>query len=123
VSADDKHMTNAAVDAVLIYATFPDQAGAEAVAEDLVATGLVACANIVPGLTSIFIWEGKLEREREVAMIMKTRQGLAARAVEETRRRHPYDNPAIVVVPLVGGAAGFLAWIGAQTAGSAPGGD
>ncbi|CAN0457536.1 unnamed protein product, partial [Phaeothamnion confervicola] len=105
--------------AVLIYATFPDQAAAEAVAQALVMAGLVACANIVPGLTSIFIWEGKLEREQEVAMIMKTRTALADRVVEEARRRHPYDNPAIVVMPLAGGAAGFLDWIERQTAAQA----
>lgn len=118
MSADVKPEAESAVEVVLVYSTFPDAAAAEAVAEALVGAGIVACANILPGLTSVFIWEGKLQREQEVAMILKTRAQLADAVVEEIGRRHPYDTPAIVVLPVAGGGAGFLDWIGRQTAGS-----
>ncbi len=84
---------------------------------------LAACANILPGLTSIYIWEGRLEREQEVAMVMKTRRTLADKVVAETLRMHPFTNPAVLVLPVDGGSARFLAWIEAQTAAAAaPGG-
>jgi periplasmic divalent cation tolerance protein len=102
--------------AAIVYATFPDAGAAQKVAEAVVTQGLAACANIIPGLTSVYIWEGRLEREQEVAMIMKTRAALAERLVAETRRLHPYANPALIVLPVAGGSAEFLAWIGAQTA-------
>ena len=116
MATDIKPNPNAAVDAALVYATFPTAAAAEMVAEALVSKGLAACANIVPGLTSIYIWEGRLEREQEVAMVMKTRRVLAEHVVEEIRRLHPFTNPAVLILPVDGGSADFLAWIVAQTA-------
>lgn len=109
-AAPDEH-----AGAAIVYATFPDAGAAEKVAEAVVTQGLAACANIIPGLTSIYIWEGRLEREQEVAMIMKTRATLADRLVAEARRLHPYENPALIVLPVTGGSAPFLAWIAAQT--------
>ncbi len=123
MEADDKRAppatVNAAVDAVLVYATFPTAAAAELVAEAVVTQGLAACANILPGLTSIYIWEGRLEREQEVAMVMKTRRALAVGVVAETCRLHPFTNPAVLVLPVDGGSARFLAWIETQTAAAA----
>ena len=108
---------------MLVYTTFPDAAGAAETAEAVVAAGLAACANIIPGMTSVFIWEGRLEREQEVAMILKTTSARLEELIAETRRRHPYGNPAIVALPVAGGSGDFLAWIGQQTSGrSASGG-
>lgn len=106
--------------AAMVYTTFPSEAAAATFAEALVTAGLVACANIVPGLTSIYVWEGKLEREREVAVILKTRAAIAPAVVAETRRLHPYANPAIVVLPIIAGSPDYLAWISQQTAGTLP---
>jgi periplasmic divalent cation tolerance protein len=104
------------VGAVLVYATFPDAIEATALAETLVSRGLIACANVIAGVTSIYIWEGKLVRDGEVSVVMKTRRALADDVVAAVRERHSYDNPAIVVLPIVAGSADFLAWVEAQTA-------
>lgn len=116
MEAEDKTDNRSDVDAVLVYATFPTTAAAETVAETVVREGLAACANIVPGLVSIYIWEGRLEREQEVALLMKTRRALAGEVVARTRSLHPFENPAILVLPVIAGAENFLAWIGQQTA-------
>lgn len=108
-------------DAVMIYTTFPNETAAAEAAEKLVSAGLVACANILPGAHSIYIWQGRLEREREAATIMKTRLGLSTEAMSELKRLHPYDNPAIVCLPIVAGSADYLSWIAAQTGGTARG--
>jgi periplasmic divalent cation tolerance protein len=103
---------------VLIYSTFPSVAEAERIGGALVDRGLAACVNILPGMTAIYVWEGKRQSDTEAAMIIKTRASLADTAIAEVRSLHPYSNPALVVLPITGGSADFLAWITTQTAGS-----
>lgn len=101
---------------VLIYSTFPSPAEAERIGGALVDRGLAACVNIFPGMTAIYIWEGKLQRESETAMIIKTRAPLADTVIAETRKLHPYTNPALIVLPVANGSDDFLRWIAEQTA-------
>jgi periplasmic divalent cation tolerance protein len=101
---------------VLIYSTFPSPAEAERVGGLLVDRGLAACVNLFPGMTAIYVWEGKRQRESETAMIIKTRAGLAALVVAEVRKVHPYSNPALLVLPVEGGSEDFMRWIAEQTA-------
>ena len=101
---------------VLIYSTYPSAAEAERIGGALVDRGLAACVNILPGMTSIYVWEGKRQRDSEAAMIVKTRARLADAAIAEARKLHPYSNPAFVVLPIEGGSADFLRWIMEQTA-------
>ena len=102
--------------AVLVYSTFPAVDTAESVGGHLVDARLAACVNILPGMVSIYRWEGKRQRETEAVMIIKTRASLAERVVEETRMRHPYENPSLMVLPVEGGSEAFLAWIQSETA-------
>ena len=101
---------------VLIYATFPSAAEAERIGGVLVDRGLAACVNILPGMTAIYVWDGKRQRDAEAAMIIKTRASLAEAAIAEARKLHPYSNPALVVLPIAGGSQDFLGWIAEQTA-------
>ena len=101
---------------VLIYSTYPSAEEAERIGGTLVDRGLAACVNVFPGMTSIYIWEGKRERGSEAAMLIKTRASLADRALAEARKLHPYSNPAFLVLPITGGSEDFLRWIAEQTA-------
>jgi periplasmic divalent cation tolerance protein len=101
---------------VLVYATFPSAETAEAAGGRLVELGLAACVNILPAMTSIYVWQGQRHREAEAAMIIKTRAALAEAVIAEGRKLHPYENPAFLVLPVAGGAAEFVAWVEAQTA-------
>ena len=100
---------------VLIYSTYASLAEAERIGEVLIDRGLAACVNIFPGMTSIYIWEGKRQRESETAMLIKTRQAAAAKVIAEVRALHSYTNPALVVLPISDGSSDFLNWIAAQT--------
>jgi periplasmic divalent cation tolerance protein len=110
--ADDK--------AVLIYTTYPSAAEAEEAGAALVTSGLAACVNVVPGMTSIYAWQGRLERRAESIMVIKTRSALADEAAGAVRVRHSYENPAILVIPVTGGSPDFLAWIADSAPGAAP---
>lgn len=102
---------------VFVYATFPTLAAAEDIGGGLVDEGLAACVNLLPGMISIYRWEGVRHVDSEVAAIIKTRKGRVEQVIAAIRARHGYDNPAIVVIPLGGGSKPFLDWIVAETAG------
>jgi periplasmic divalent cation tolerance protein len=100
---------------VLVYSTFPSLADAEKEGAELVGQGLAACVNILPGMISIYSWKGEPHRDEEVVMIIKTRRALADRVIAAARGRHPYENPAFLILPVEGGSAPFLDWIRQQT--------
>ncbi len=100
---------------VLIYSTFPTPEAAAAVGNALVEARLAACVNIIPGMTSIYRWEGRMARDNEAVMVIKTRRSLAGAAIAEVKARHSYANPALVIIPLDGGSADYLAWLMQET--------
>lgn len=100
---------------VLIYSTFPSAEVAEGVGRELVERRLAACINILPGMTSIYRWEGVIARDSEAVMIIKTRQSLAGRVIAEVKPLHPYTNPALVVLPITDGSQAYLDWLMGET--------
>lgn len=103
---------------VLIYATFPSLENAETVGGSLVDRRLAACVNIIPGMTAIYMWQGRQHRDTETVMIIKTHSGRTNDVVAAVRAQHPYDNPALVVLPVTGGSPDFLRWIGESVSGT-----
>lgn len=103
------------LDTVLVYATFPDEAAALETGRQLVEERLAGCINILPSMTSIYIWEGQTETAREVVLIAKTRGALSTLVTEFIRCRHAYQVPAILTLPVIGGSAPYLAWLRAGT--------
>ncbi|MGE3528197.1 MAG: divalent-cation tolerance protein CutA [Methyloceanibacter sp.] len=101
---------------VLIYTTFPGLDAAKRVGEALVAAKLAACVNMFPGMIAIFAWKGVREEASEVAMIVKTRKALAEAVLAEIKRLHPYELPALLVLPTEGGSAEYCGWIMSETA-------
>ncbi len=105
---------------VLIYATFPSIPVAQSIGERLVEGKLAACVNILPGMTSIYRWEGRVVHDSEVVMIIKTRRSLAEAVTSAVTTAHPYTNPALLVIPIESGAARYLAWLLEETAAPEP---
>lgn len=97
----------------LLYATFPDAATAQRIARDLVESHLAACCNILSGVQSVYWWEGHVQESPELAMIVKTTKALASAATAAIVRAHPYENPAVLQLPVTAGAPDYLAWIAA----------
>jgi periplasmic divalent cation tolerance protein len=103
---------------VLIYTTFPSLEAAKQVGDALVTARLAACVNMFPGMISLYEWKGAREEANEVAMIIKTRSSLADAVLAETKRLHPYEVPALLVLPTEGGSAEYCAWIMSETGGA-----
>ena len=103
-------------DAQLVFTTLPTADAAVALARTLVEERLVACGNIVPAIRSIYRWEGKLQDENEVLLLLKTRAEHLERLKARILELHPYEIPEMLAVPVEAGYRGYLEWIAAETA-------
>jgi len=101
----------------ILFVTCPDAKVAEAIARDLVDKRLAACGNVTPPVTSVYRWKGKVVREPEVLLLVKTRGSLVAACTRAIRAKHPYELPEIVAVPIVGGLPAYLRWVAGETTG------
>jgi periplasmic divalent cation tolerance protein len=98
-------------DVVVVLVTVPSAEVGERIAAAVVPEHLAAGVNILPGLRSIFFWEGRVEDEREVLLLMKTRADRLAALEARVRALHPYSVPGFVALPVVGGHEPYLAWV------------
>lgn len=99
---------------LIVLCTCPDLATAERIAETVVGERLAACVNIVPGLTSIYRWEGQIQRDAELLLLIKTRQEVYPLLEARIRELHPYQIPEIIALPIQIGSAAYLDWIAVQ---------
>ncbi len=95
----------------VVLVTAPDEAVAESLVGNLVEEGVVACGSIVPGVTSIYRWQGRVERETEALVVFKTTAAGAGRLVERVPQLHPYEVPEVLVLPVERGHEPYLKWI------------
>lgn len=100
---------------LLVLTTMPGADQAQALARALVAERLIACANLVPGLTSVFRWEGKVQVEGEVLLLLKTRRSKLSHLSERLRALHPYDVPELLALPVEAGLEAYCRWVVNET--------
>ena len=100
---------------IVVLVTAKDEAQANKIAEKLVTEKLIACANIVPGIQSIFRWQGKVDRAREVLLVLKSRRRHFPAIVKTVRALHSYDVPEIIALPIVEGNKDYLNWLTEST--------
>ncbi len=100
---------------VLLYTTYPSVVEAGKAVRKLVEAGLAACVNVIPGMHSIYRWQGKIEDAEEAVMIIKTRTSLAEKVTAEVKAGHAYDTPAVLVLPILGGSQPYIEWIMKET--------
>lgn len=96
---------------VIAFSTFPDREVAQKIAQELVENAIVACANLVPSMDSIYFWNGKVETSAEVFAIFKMTAARYSEFELRLRELHPYDVPEIVRLNIADGAADYLRWI------------
>ena len=101
---------------LVVLVTCPNRRAAETIGRTLVEERHAACANVVPGLTSTYRWQGKICRESEVLVLLKTRRSCFPTLARRVRQLHPYSVPEIVALPVVLGSRTYLAWVAESTA-------
>ena len=98
-------------DPVVVMVTASSEEEAETMGKQLVEERLVACANCLPGVRSIFVWQGELCDESEVLLIMKSQRSYVSRIVRRVKELHSYDVPEIIALPIIDGSEDYLKWI------------
>ncbi len=96
---------------LLTFCTCPDESVALSLAETLVRERLAACVNLLPGVRSIYIWQGKLQRDAEVLLQIKSAASGFPDLAARLRELHPYDLPEIMAVPISHGLSDYLNWV------------
>ena len=99
----------------VVLTTFPDEESARRVGRTLVEERLAACANVVPGVVSIYRWEGAVETAEERLVLLKTRAALVERLAERLVALHPYAVPEVLSLEVDRGAAAYLRWVADET--------
>jgi periplasmic divalent cation tolerance protein len=96
---------------LLALSTFPDQETARRISNELVTKKLAACANILPGVESIYRWKEKIESGNEPLVLFKLSEDRQSAFQEKLRSLHPYDVPEIIFVPISSGLPEYLRWV------------
>lgn len=103
------------VPSVVVLMTAGSRREAESIAVALVEERLAACVNLVAPVVSVYRWQGRVERGREVLLIAKTRRALVARLTARVQALHSYDVPEVIALPIEGGGAAYLEWVAGET--------
>ena len=95
----------------LVLCTCPNQDSAQSIAEHLIDQSLAACVNILPGIKSIYSWQGKRESSQELLLVIKTTKNVYETLEKAIIRLHPYELPEVIAVNIENGSESYLNWI------------
>src|SRR5262245_14091381 len=102
------------VDALVVLTTLEKQEDGERLATLLVEAALAACVQIMPSMTSIYRWQGAVERANEVLLLIKTTRAAYPRLETTIKENHPYQTPEIIALPVEAGSEEYLSWLAAS---------
>ena len=99
---------------VVVHITVKAAEEARKIAKDLVKRRLAACVNILPGVESHFWWKDKLETEKEILLMVKTKEILLPEISKAVKKIHSYSIPEIIALPIAGGSRDYLEWMDSE---------
>ena len=99
---------------VFVYITCKDEQEALKIAKAIVQEKLAACANILPGMKSVYFWEGEMQVDQETVLILKSHEALYPELEEKVKEIHSYDTPAILALPLIAGNLDYVEWMAGE---------
>ena len=98
-------------DQIVVLMTAPNAGEATRIAEMLVERKLAACVQILPPMTSIYVWKGEVQRESEILLIAKSTGAKFDELESAVRAIHSYETPEIIALPIVAGSPSYLSWL------------
>ncbi len=96
---------------IVVFVTAKDEQEAKKISEKLLSEKLIACANIVKGIESLFWWEGKIDHANETLLVLKTKRSLFKKLEKTVKSVHSYSTPEIIALPIIQGNRDYLRWI------------
>ena len=106
---------NSSLQIVVVLITAPPGT-AQSIAEALIEARLAACVNVLPGVHSVYRWQGEIERDEETLLLAKTTRTSVPRLESLVRELHPYENPEVLALPIEAGSLPYLDWINESVA-------
>ncbi|HIG87779.1 MAG TPA: divalent-cation tolerance protein CutA [Planctomycetes bacterium] len=103
---------------LLVFSTAPDEEVARSLAQALVEEGLAACVTALPGASSTYSWQGRMETSSEVQLLIKTSKSRLAELEQRLCALHPFEVPELLAVEVVGGLPAYLDWVRASVEGN-----
>lgn len=100
---------------LVVFCTCPDETTAKNLAAGLVGKQLAACVNVLPGIRSIYRWQGEVRDDGEVLMVIKTSREAYPDLECWLLEQHPYELPEVIALPLERGLPGYLEWVAQET--------
>lgn len=101
-------------ESLVALVTCPSEESAGALADALVGNRLAACVNVIPGLTSVYRWQGEICRDRESLLVIKTTVERRQAVADQLTALHPYDEPELIFLKIDSGSRGYLGWLSDQ---------
>lgn len=95
----------------LILCTCPDDASARRIATELVERRLAACVNLLPAITSVYRWQGKMQENNETLLLIKSHQQMFHTIQDRINEIHPYETPEVISIKICNGLPAYLAWL------------
>jgi len=99
---------------IFVYITCKDDEQALQIATQVVDAQLAACANILPGMRSVYVWEGKVQTDQETVLILKSHEALYPQLESKVKALHSYDTPAILALPIVAANTDYIEWMAGE---------
>lgn len=100
---------------IVVFITASSEDEAANIARTLVESRLAACVNIIRNVRSIYRWQGNIEDDAEVLMVVKTRKQHSSLLVEKVKELHSYDVPEVIALPIIEGSEDYLKWLQEST--------
>jgi len=99
------------MDGIVVFITASDEDEAAKIAKALIESRLAGCANIIKDIRSIYSWQGKIEDEKEVLVVVKTQKILFDSLMKKVKELHSYTVPEIIALPIIEGSEDYLKWL------------
>ena len=95
----------------IAYITTKNIEEAKKIGETVLKERLAACANIIPAIESVYWWKGKIERDKESLLVLKTKKSLVSKLIKRVKELHSYDVPCVDIIPVTDGNKDYFKWI------------
>lgn len=99
---------------LVVLMTAGSQEEADRIANALITKMLAACVNVLPGVTSVYRWEGEVQRDQEWLLVAKSKRDVLDDLVQCVQAIHSYDLPEVIALPVVGGSEAYLRWVDSE---------
>ncbi|MBW2145825.1 MAG: divalent-cation tolerance protein CutA [Deltaproteobacteria bacterium] len=100
---------------IMVMVTVGTESQGLEIGRSLVQEKLAACVNLIKGVKSLYIWEGRLSDDQEILMLIKTRRSLFSRLRDRVEELHTYEVPEIIALPVIEGSPSYLRWVAEMT--------